>query len=56
MADIREELMKVLQERAGLDESTARRAAEAVVEYLKEKGPSVLADLGGSGLGGLLGR
>jgi hypothetical protein len=27
-----------------------------VVEYLKEKGPAALAELGGSGLGGLLGR
>jgi len=56
MADIREELGNLLKARVGLDEATAQRVVETVVEYLKEKGPSALAELGGSGLGGLLGR
>jgi hypothetical protein len=57
MPDIKEELSKVLQERAGLDQATAQRAADAALTFLKEKGPSILADLrGGEGLGGLLGR
>ena len=62
MTGMREELKKALQERVGLDESTAERVVEVVVEYLKEKGPSALAELGGGGLGsgtsggGLFGR
>ena len=56
MADMREELVNILQQRLGLDESTSKRVVGTVLEYLKEKGPSTLAELGGSGLGGLLGR
>jgi hypothetical protein len=56
MTDITGELKKILQERVGLDESTSERVVEVVVEYLKEKGPSLLADSGESGGGGLFGR
>jgi hypothetical protein len=55
MTGMREELKKTLQERVGLDESTAERVVEVVVEFIKEKGLSLLASSGKSG-GGLFGR
>jgi hypothetical protein len=42
MTSMREELKKALQERAGLDESTAERVVEVVLEYFKGKGLSVI--------------
>jgi hypothetical protein len=56
MTGMREELKKVLQERAGLDESTAERVVEVVVVFSKEKGLSLLTGSGASGGGGLFGR
>jgi glycogen synthase len=55
MTGMREELKKALQERVGLDESTAERVVEVVVEFIKEKGLSLLTSPGKSG-GGLFGR
>ena len=48
-------LKKALQERAGLDESTAERVVEVVFAHFKEKGLSLLTGSGTSG-GGLFGR
>jgi hypothetical protein len=56
MTGMREELKKVLQERAGLDEPTSERVVEVVLEYFKGKGLSLLPGSGGSGGGGLIGR
>ncbi len=67
-----EEFVKLVSERSGLSEETARTAVEAVLSVLKERLPSPLADqiaglVAGTGspsgpgdllggLGGLLGR
>jgi hypothetical protein len=56
MTGMREELKKALQERAGLDEPTAERVVEVVLEYVKEKGLSLFTGSGASGGGGLFGR
>jgi hypothetical protein len=56
MTGMREELKKALQERVGLDESTAERVLEVVFAYFKEKGLSLLTGSGTSGGGGLFGR
>jgi hypothetical protein len=56
MTGMREELKKTLQERVGLDESTAERVVEVVVEFIKDKGLSLLTSSGKSGGGGLFGR
>jgi hypothetical protein len=55
MTGMREELKKTLQARAGLDEATAERVVAVVVEFIKEKGLSLLSGSGKSG-GGLFGR
>jgi hypothetical protein len=58
--DLKDELAKVLRERANLDQPTSERAAEVALEFAKEHGPELLSRLGlgdlGKGLGGLLGR
>jgi hypothetical protein len=55
---VRDELVRVLAERAGLDRASAERAADVVVQFAREKGPefaqALLAERGG--LGGLFGR
>jgi hypothetical protein len=56
MTGMREELKKALQERVGLDEPTAERVVEVVLEYFKGKGLSLLTGSGASGGGGLFGR
>jgi hypothetical protein len=55
MTGMREELKKTLQARVGLDEATAERVVEVVVEFIKEKGLSLLTSSGKSG-GGLFSR
>lgn len=39
-----DELVKMVSERTGLPEDQARKAAEAVLDFLKEKLPAPLAD------------
>jgi hypothetical protein len=56
MTGMREELKKALQERAELDESTAERVVEVVLEYFKGKSLSLLTGWGASSGGGLFGR
>jgi hypothetical protein len=55
---VRDELVRVLVERAGLDQASAERTADVVVQFAREKGPelarALLAEHGG--LGGFLGR
>jgi hypothetical protein len=58
--DPKEELAKVLRERAGLDQPTSEQAAKVAIDYLKEHGPSLLQRIGagklGKELGGIFGR
>jgi hypothetical protein len=64
-----DELVKVVSERAGIPEEQARMAAQAVIDFLKQKLPAPIASqidaaLAGSslpgdlskGLGGMFGR
>jgi hypothetical protein len=63
---MRDELARLVQERAGLDEATALQVADVAFEFLKSKLPAELAlllegqttslpDVGGL-LGGMFGR
>jgi hypothetical protein len=63
---MRDELARLVQERAGLDETTALQVADVAFEFLKSKLPAELApllegqttslpDVGGL-LGGMFGR
>ena len=58
---MRDELAKVIQERAGLDAATAEQVATVAIDFLKSKLPPEMAglldgDLSGlGGAGGLLG-
>lgn len=53
---LRNELVARLQERLGLDQTTAERAADEAFNLAKERGPEVVQSLlASSGLGGLLG-
>ena len=57
--NVQEELVRMLQEKVGLDRPTAERAAEAVYEFLQANGPALLSQFGGSlgqSFGGLFGR
>jgi hypothetical protein len=63
MDQLRDELIRLLQERAGLDQEQAERAAAVAIDFVRERGPDVArAILGGGentpfgGLGGLFGR
>ena len=55
---MREELIKLLQERVGLSQAQAEQATDVVLKYLQEKGPQELQSLlgGKGGLGGIFGR
>lgn len=56
---MREQLIQILQERAGLDISAAERAADVVIDFIREKGPEMLRSGefgGGGGIGGIFGR
>ena len=63
---MQQELVKVIQERTGLDEGMAQQVATAVIDFLKTKLPPELAPLleggmpniadAGGLLGGLFGR
>jgi hypothetical protein len=54
---MREELIRQLQERAGLDEKIAETVADVVLNFVRENGPEILrsAGLSEKGLGGLSG-
>ena len=58
---MQDELVKVIQERTGLDEGMAQQVATAVIDFLKTKLPPELAPLLEGGMpniadaGGLLG-
>ena len=58
---MRDELAKVIQERAGLDAATAEQVATVAIDFLKSKLPPEMAGLldgdmsGLGGAGGLLG-
>ena len=55
---MRDELIKLLQERVGLDKQKAEQCVDVMLNYMKEKGPDYLRGLteGKGGLGGMLGR
>jgi hypothetical protein len=55
---MRDDLIRVLVEQAGIDETTAERAAEAVIDYLRDNGPEVMRseELGWGDIGGVFGR
>jgi hypothetical protein len=54
---MREELIKLLQERVGLDRQKAEQAVDTMLDYAKQHGPELTALLAGKGgLGGLFGR
>lgn len=55
-----DELIKLIQQRTGIDEAQARGAAETVIGFLKERLPAPIAGqidgvVGGGGAGGPLG-
>lgn len=56
-----DELIQVVQNKTGLPEEQARKAAEAVVDFLKAKAPPPVASaidglIGDGGSGGLMGK
>ncbi len=56
-----DELVKVVQNKTGLSEAQAQKAAEAVVDFLKAKAPPPVASaidglVGGGDSGGLMGK
>ncbi|MBI2955606.1 MAG: hypothetical protein HYY30_14920 [Chloroflexi bacterium] len=55
---MREELIKLLQERVGLDRQQAETAADVAIEFIKQRSPEQIRSLiGGEGpLGGIFGR
>jgi nucleoid DNA-binding protein len=53
---VREELIRLLMQKAGLDQQKAEQAADVMMQYIKEHGSEVLKSVGGGGLGSILGR
>lgn len=56
-----DELIQVVQNKTGLSEEQAAKAAEAVVDFLKAKAPAPVASaidglIGGDDSGGLMGK
>lgn len=57
-----DDLVKMISEKAGISEEQAQKAAEAAVEFLKERAPAPIAgqidnllEGGAGGLGGIVG-
>jgi hypothetical protein len=54
---MREELVRLLQEKVGLDQQKAEQAVDVFLQYAREHGPELLKSAGSqSGLGGIFGR
>ena len=55
---MRDQLIRELQERVGLDREMAEKAADVALDFIKSRGPQEIQQLlgGQGGMGGLLGR